>query len=65
MTPKSKALSQAQAPFKPLKWGDYEKLDSKSKEGYNKKEREYNFNKKLEKNHASGKKKLSKFFSNI
>lgn len=52
--------------FKPLKWEHYEKLDAKAKEAYNKQEREYNFNKKMQKKYGSsvekGANKLNKFF---
>lgn len=53
--------------FKPLKWTEYEKLDSKAKESYGKQEKEYNFNRKMQKKYGNsverGTKKLEKFFS--
>lgn len=53
--------------FKPLQYHEYSKLSSKAKETYNKGEREYNFNRKMEKKYGSGSKsraikKLSKMF---
>ena len=52
--------------FKPLKWTDYEKLDTKARESYGKQESEYNFNRKMQRKYGNsverGTKKLSKFF---
>ncbi len=53
--------------FKPLQYHEYSKLSSKSKEEYNKGEREYNFNRKMEKKYGNSSKsralkKLSKMF---
>jgi hypothetical protein len=53
--------------FMRLAYPEYSKLSAKAKESYNKKEREANFNKKMEKKYGnkSGSKKLNKFFSNL
>lgn len=53
--------------FKPIPYHEYEKLSPKAKETYNKGEKEYNFNRRMEKKYGIGSKnraikKLGKLF---